>query len=540
VTAPKHQRTLTHLRRLAKSKLGSHPGMLILPHLALRIHGRSPVEYAQRYFRAKVRAAFASPLAADFDFCSEQPTQVRIPSRAHAEVVAAIQDELYHYHLYLSNFLTHPRYGPERQVGFCRGDTLEPVDLRETAPGMFTFRVRGIVVGRRDLLRQIAGPNRDGPAAPASPKPGRGVTRIFILIPTRPDAREVGNTEWYDFTPKRWRRKHPHIPLRPPTPILIWRRPEAPVAGPWYDRFFRTGVVRIALLYGYDSEGHNTTNDARDTWQILTAHPSRRFRPADTGPYGYHGPGFGFSDPTGGHFTNLRLDGMSVFRRGVGEGSGPVRVRYSLGAPLRVGGHEAKAGTVFVEGHAVAAGRTLPSGTIVERDVSVEVRLYNFDKNYHLSSQRLIEQFLSVFQANELILYDGHANYGGGFYIGPQPNDILWAADIGSYRRDFSERYQIFAIGACHAAGYFADLFYNELRPRKSPRNLDIMAAVNETAFDDAVHQSMAVMRFLLQLDTPAADRPATYAQILLRESRPASFQPYIGVFAPRAGGGRL
>ena len=528
---------LARLESIARSRRSSHPGALILPHLALRTKGRSPVPFARAYFLNKIEAAFASPLAADFDFESEQPTTVRVPSRDRDSVVAAIQDELDHYHWYLSNFLTHPRYGPEKQVGFSRGDTLAPVDLREVRPGLFSFRVRGIAVGRRDLLKQIAGSNRSGPKPPDHlPKVTPGWSRIFITIPTRPDAPEVGDTEWYDFTPATWVKHHPTIALRPAIPILLRPRPEQPLLVPNYARLYHAGLVRIAFLFGYDDEGHNTTTDARDCWKVLVAPHAKRFTKATTGRYGYHGPGLGFSDPTNGHFSRLNLDGTTVFQRGPQFGSGPVRVRYTLGEALTVGGRAAPAASVRIDGRVVEAGKTLRAGTTIERDIAVEVRLFNFDKSSRLSAEKLVQQFISVFGNNDVILYDGHANYGGGFYIGKQANDILWASDIGSYRHYFSSEYQVFAIGACHAAGYFADLFYNELHPRKSPRNLDISAAVNETSFADAVHQCLAFVRGLLQL---GASEPPTYPQILLKESRPAEFQSYIGVFGEPARQGR-
>jgi hypothetical protein len=527
---------LARLESIARSRRSSHPGALILPHLALRTRGRSPVTFARAYFRNKIEAAFASPLAADFEFESEQPTTVRVASRDRDSVVAAIQDELDHHHWYLSNFLTHPRYGSERQVGFTRGDTLAPVDLREVKRGVFSFRVRGIAVGRRDLLKQIAGPNRSGPKPPPVSKPPAGWSRIFITIPTKPDAAEVGDTEWYDFNPVTWLKRHPTIPLRPAIPIALRARPEQPLLLPDYARLYHSGLVRIAFLFGYDDEGHNTTRDARDCWKVLVAPHEKRFTKAKTGQYGYHGPGLGFADPTGGHFSRLNLDGTSVFQRGPQFGSGPVRVRYTLREALTVGGRAAPARSVRVDGRIVEPGKTVRAGAVIERDITVEVRLFNFDKSSRQSSERLVQQFVSVFGNNDVILYDGHANYGGGFYIGEQASDILWASDIGSYRHYFSSDYQVFAIGACHAAGYFADLFYNELHPRKSPRNLDISAAVNETSFADAVHQCLAFVRGLLQL---GASEPPTYPEILLKESRPAAFQSYIGVFGEPSRQGR-
>ena len=172
-------------------------------------------------------------------------------------------------------------------------------------------------------------------------------------------------------------------------------------------------------------------------------------------------------------------------------------------------------------------------GTVVTRKLRAEVRLYNLDKSSGgTASKKLIERFVSVFKDNDVVHYDGHANYGGGFFIGDQPNDILWSCDIGAYRRFFRRGYQIFSIGACHAAGYFADLFYNELRPRKSPRNFDILAAINETAFADAVHQSMDFIRAMLQ-DLPwDGTEPPDYDRIVRDMSARNSFRAFIGVFA--------
>lgn len=524
---------LKRLRRLAKSKAGSHPGVMILPHLALRARGRTPVEFASDYFRRKIRAPFTSPLAAQFQFVVEEPTQVRVSSRDRDEVVTAIQDELTHFHLYLSNFLTHPRYGPENQVGFCRGDTLRPVGLQEVRPGLFRFRVRGIIVGRRDLFAVLRGPNTDGPPPAPMPPAPPGTLRVFMCMPTRPDAPDVEDTEWYYFRPSKWQRKHRTNPLRGPIPVLLSPAAAAPPIDPQYDRLYRDGLVRIGVLFGYDAEHHLTTDDARDVWRILTAGTGTQFTARDTGPYGYHGPGLGFSDPTDGHFRRLNFEGTSVFRRDSVSGAGPIRVRYRLvSGALRVGGPATPEGTIFVRGRAVPAGQVIPVGTVVDRAIAAEVRLYNFDKAApDLTAEELIGKFTGVFGSNEILHYDGHANYGGGFYIGEQEDDILWADDIGEYADRFNRRYQVFSIGACHSAGYFADLFYNELHPRKSPRNLDIIAAVNETDFADAVQQAMDLIRTLLQIKQPVRGEPPHYGRILEDMSRPAAFQAYIGVF---------
>jgi hypothetical protein len=525
------------LRRFAIAKAKQGYGPLFLPEHGRSTPGRSPVAYVNEYFRRRVRAPFLSPFARDYYFVTEEPFEVR-ESGDQYDVAFAIESFTADFAYYLSNFLTHPRYGPEKQVGFVRGEALRPYQLREIEPGRYSFRIQGVAVGRKDLFRFIRGKNRAGPPVPARAKPPYLSERIFFVMPTRPDAREVDQTEWYDFAPDKWKRKHPTIPLRDPIPVLFHRsRPHLPLA-PRYDELYRDGVVKIALLFGYDEEGHLTGRDAREIWQILTAPRSRRFGKRDTGPHGYGGPGLGFSDPTGGHFRKLNLEGESVFRRGAKDGAGPVRVRYKLTRALRVG-TDAPAGAVFVGRSAVPEGKVVTSGTTIERLIDAEVRLYNFDKSSKGSSSRkLIEQFVSVFKTNDVVHYDGHANYGGGFFIGDQPNDILWSSDIGDYKRSFSTDYQIFSIGACHAAGYFADLFYNELRPRKSPRNLDIVAAINETAFDDAVHQGLDFVRAMLQ-DVPRRNGdPPDYERIVAAMSDRNAFQAFIGVFATGMRGG--
>jgi hypothetical protein len=531
---PRPNGELQRLKRLARSKLARRPGLLILPHLALRIPRAPQIEYALRYFRAKTCAPFASPYAQEYEFVVETPFEVKVPTRSGPDLVAAVENELSNVALYLSTYLTHPRYGEEQQVGFVRGDTLRPSRLRPLGDGRYGFRVTGLAVGRRDMLSFFRRPNLAGPRPPAELRPPlAGWSRLFFLMPTRPDAREVDRTEWYEFTPSRWARMHPGIPLRPPLPVLIRPRGQVSKVSPQYDKLYRDGTVRIALLFGYDERTHFSAQNAREMLEILTARPGRRFTVSDTGPYGYHGPGLGFSDPTGGNVRRLNFNGTSVFQRNAAAGAGPVAVRYPLVTEkLLVGTPQAPEGSVFVRDRRVRAGVTLHPGTVVTRTVNAEVRLFDFDKAApDQTAEDLVLRFVSVFGDNDLIHYDGHANYGGGFYIGDQPDDILWAEDVGDHSAAFSRDYQIFSIGACHSAGYFADLFYNELRPRKSPRNLDVIAAVNENAFEDSVHVGLELVRALLQHKIPLTQDPPDYTRILTQLARPSSFHAYTGVF---------
>ena len=521
---------LRKLKAITRRRAKKAHGFVIAPHRALKIHETSPVKYARAYFRGVVTAPFSGPLARDYDFETETAFDVKIATHSGIELVDTINDALYDFHQYFSNYLTHPHYGPEKEIGFSRGDTLRPAGLVEVEPGRYRFRIRGIVVGDRSLLRELRGKNLDGPPPPKMAPPAEGWQRVFMCMPTRPDSPQVGDEEWYYFTPRKWRRNHPNIPLRPPIAVRLRPRTERTVVAPKYDLLARDGVLRVAFLFGYDDEGHETAGDAKLVMKILTAPTDRRFTKYEMGDFGYIGPGLGFEDPTDGDFKKLNLDGATVFRRGFGVGAGPVTFTYRLDhAPLYVGGRDAPEGTVFRNGTPVKAGRTGPRGATITRKMAAEVRLFNFDKSSNLSTDELLTQFVSVFEDSDLVLYDGHANYGGGFFVGEQPNDILWADFIGDYVDSFSSEYQIFAIGACHAAGYFADLFYNELSPKKSPRNLDIIAAVNEADFTDAVHQMMALLRGILH-DGGSRATP-DYERILLRMVKPANFQANIGVF---------
>jgi hypothetical protein len=475
------------------------PALLALPALAARTRGRTPVEYTKNYFRGRFSAPFMSPLAVDFDFRLETPLTVAVPSRDRYKVAAAVENRLHDLAQYLSTFLTHPRYGPEKEVGFVRGGTLRPTRLQELKPGRYTFGAMGILIGRPDLFRFVKGKLKDPAAAPVpTPTLQAGWLQFSINMPRSPEAREVGGDEWYDFTPTKWRRRHPTIPILGLT-LRMRHRPAHPLMTPRYHQLYRKATVRIALLFGYDAfySGHGFGRDASAIEKIITGSPLKRVSAKKTGPFGYHGPGLGFE----------KLDGAGEPQS---DGGPLVYVRDAQhGGQIRV---------------------TDPTDRSIHH-INAEIRVYNFDKSSRRSSSRLIEQFVAPFRDNDIIHYDGHANYGGGFYVGNRRNDILWAVDIGGYRDKFNPGYQVFSIGACHSAGYFADLFYNELKPRKSPANLDILAGVNEEAFPDGVHVAVDLIANLLQIDEPVMGRGLDYEQLLIEINKPSSFRSDIGVF---------
>jgi hypothetical protein len=73
--------------------------------------------------------------------------------------------------------------------------------------------------------------------------------------------------------------------------------------------------------------------------------------------------------------------------------------------------------------------------------------------------------------------------------------------------------------------------FYNDLTPRKSPANLDILAGVNEQAFPDGVHVAVDFIANLLQIDEPVFGRGLDYEKLLIEINKPSSFASDIGVF---------
>jgi len=469
--------------------------LLGLPALGARVSGRTPIEYTNNYFGDRLSAPFMCPLALDYKFVLETPLTVRVPSRNRYQVASAVENRLHDLAQYLSTFLTHPRYGPEKEVGFVRGGTLRPIHLKELKSGTYSFEADGILVGRADLYRFVQGKLEDKTAVPVpTPSMKAGWLHFGINMPKSPDAREVAGDEWYDFTPAKWRRRHPTIGILGLT-LRMRPRPERPVITPQYHKLYKSGTVRVALLFGYDEfySGHSFARDARSIEEIITADPKKRFKATKTHPFGYQGPGLGFSKVVGADQSQPLL-----FIRDAQHG-GQIRI-------------------------------TDPTTRSVHR-INAEIRVYNFDKSSHKPSSELVKEFVSPFRDNDVIHYDGHANYGGGFYVGNRSNDILWAVDVGSYRDDFSANYQIFSIGACHSAGYFADLFYNDLKPHKSPQNLDILAGVNEEAFPDGVHIAVDLIANLLQIDEPVVGRGLDYEQLLLEINRPSSFQADIGVF---------
>ena len=483
-------------------------GPLLFPRLAKDIRGRNPVAYTNDYFDHRSWAPFLSPHARDWDLVVDSPLSVRVKSRNRSQVASAVETMIGDLAQYISTFLTHPRYGAQKEVGFARGDTVRPVKLHESAPGVYSFQAKGLAVGQQDLVRWLVGPSKDKQAkSPAKLVSRPGWTTFAINIPANPEGPGVALDEWYDFTPTRWLRRHPKIPLIALS-VRIRPRRERFLIEPNYRELYRTGMVRVGLIFGYDFElaGHGFARDARDITRILTAPTSRRFTTRDSNVFGYHGPGLGFTQVDGSQSGASPGPGRPlVFRRDAGHG-GAIPVRYR--------------------------------GSRRSEKINAEVRVYNFDKASRRSGQELITQFVSAFRDNQIIHYDGHANYGGGFYVGSTNADELWATDIGRYQGSFDPGYQIFSIGACHSAGYFADLFYNELKPRKTPKNLHIVASVNEQAYADAVHTAVDLVANLLQVDDPRKGRALSYEQLLMELNYPSSSSAYIGVFGdPRPRG---
>src|SRR5258708_5144416 len=370
----------TAQRKAWFKKRAGKADLLRLPQLARTVKGRTAIEYTKNYFKGRSLAPFTSPVARDFDFVLNTPLTVVVPSRNRYDVAAAVEARLGDLAQYISNFLTHPRYGPENEVGFIRGDTVRPTTLTETESGHYKFRARGIAVGRPEMLEFLLGLSKDRQAVlPPSSPTSAGWTTISLNMPADPQGPGVTQEEWYDFTPSTWLLNHPRIPLLGLS-VRLRPRSERALVAPQYPRLYRKGLVRIPLLFGYDAfdVGHGFAKDARAIAKIVTSPPNRRFTTKDTGVYGYHGPGLGFSPMV------QAPGGPLVFRPDADHG-GAIAVRYP-GARRRA-------------------------------TIDAQIRIYTFDKASRQSGQQLIAQFVSPFRDSDIIHYDGQAKYAGRMYI---------------------------------------------------------------------------------------------------------------------------
>lgn len=480
--------------------------------------------------------------AREYEFEFDERDTVVCPRCGRVTLHERIHDRLTTYHLYLANYLTHPGYGRERQVGFSRGESFHPVDLREEGSGRYSYRIRGLIDGDRELLTKVPATSRD--CEPDRPEPAPvGRLRFYICIPENPDDPAITSEEWYDYTPAKFRRQHPKLRVRPPLGVVVAPRPEYPPTYPDYEALYRDGRLRIAFVFGFDEDDHNSRDDAIAVWKFLTAAPSERFRKEKGEPRSYEGPGLGFSNPIGNDFRKLNSGGRwTTFARNGREDTVKVPVRYRLRTALTVDGVNVADDEVRLGGRAVSRGARIPAGQVIERAITVEIRLLNFDRRGTQTAEQIRRSFMELFRWAQVIHYDGHANYGGGFLFGRRNDDVLWADELAKYRRYAPPFYQILSVGACHGAGYFADLFYNAFRGRKSTQNLDIIASVNEVEFSDSVDDMMDLLGLVLQIRSapprgpadPEESRPMGWHDFLLRMNDKRHFTAFIGVFGAR------
>lgn len=233
-------------------------------------------------------------------------------------------------------------------------------------------------------------------------------------------------------------------------PLTI--RPEAiaPDAYPDYRRLFEDGVLTISIFYGFDGG-----DEDRPGGEDLAV--ARQFYQAIT----QAAKRLAFSDPVDEHFG--RIKNSTTFTRAilVDEGEGPR---------------------------------------------SVEVRL----KLFYRKSPRVKWHFRQELKNADVVIYDGHSSYGGGFQLSPtlyfaNPEDTE-ALDVEMRREHTPEKYQIYFMNACHTYGYYPDMFF-ELLSSKDTSNLDVVTTINPADFADSVKTDVKMINLLTSL-VPGIRKP--------------------------------
>lgn len=241
---------------------------------------------------------------------------------------------------------------------------------------------------------------------------------------------------------------------------------------PDYKRLFEDGVLTISVFYGYDG-GDGEDPGGND---LVTA---KEFYTAIT----QEARRLNFSDPVDEHFG--RIKNSTVFTR-----------------------------TILVEGR------------------EVEVRL----KLFYRKSPKAKYHFRKELKEADVVIYDGHSSYGGGFGLSSSlyfanPEDTQ-ALDEEMRRENTPEKYQIYYINACHSYGYYPDMFYNILS-KKHPGNLDIITTINAASFADSVKTDVKLVSLLTALvprTTRPEHRPKSWVEIVTSLNAGLSYGALYGV----------
>lgn len=238
-------------------------------------------------------------------------------------------------------------------------------------------------------------------------------------------------------------------------PLSIRPAANAPDAYPDYKRLFEDGVLTISVFYGFDGG-----DEDRPGGEDLVV--ARQFYEAIT----QAAKRLAFSDPVDEHFG--RIKNSTTFTRTIlanqGEGPKPVEVRLKL---------------------------------------------------FYRKSPRVKWHFRQELKHADVVIYDGHSSYGGGFQLSrslyfANPEDTE-ALDVEMRREHTPEKYQIYFMNACHTYGYYPDMFY-ELLSQKDTSNLDVVTTINPADFADSVKTDVKMINLLTAL-VPRIRKPLHHAR---------------------------
>lgn len=294
-----------------------------------------------------------------------------------------------------------------------------------------------------------------------------------FLVPMPADVDGMSEHAWYDFRPQDFDGEVVQVPVSiGPEPL---NRGDV---YPDYRRLFEDGLLTISVFYGYDGGDEDTGEAGGNDLDVAKQFYETITREAHR---------LEFSDPVHEHFGKVR--NSTTFTR-----------------------------TMLVDA--------------VEGSRPVEVRL----KLFYRRSPKVKYHFRKELKEADVVIYDGHSSYGGGFQLSSSlyfanPDDT-GSLDGEMVREKTPDRYQIYFINACHSYGYYPDMFYN-LLSKKDPGNLDIVTTINLASFADSVKTDAKLVNLLTAL-VPRSTRPLhralTWEEIVTSLNAGLSYPALYGV----------
>ena len=292
-----------------------------------------------------------------------------------------------------------------------------------------------------------------------------------FLVPMPVDVDAMSEHAWYDFKPADFGGEIMNIPL-----AISEEKLESGDVYPDYRKLFSDGLLTISIFYGYDGGDADTGEAGGNDLDV-----ARRFYEAIT----QEARRLNFSDPVDEHFGKIKNSTTFTRQMMVDSGDGPK---------------------------------------------PVEVRL----KLFYRKSPKVKYHFRKELKEADVVIYDGHSSYGGGFGLSSSlyfanPDDTA-ALDREMVHERTPDKYQIYFINACHSYGYYPDMFYNILT-RKDPTNLDIVTTINAASFADSVKTDVKLVNLLGALvPRSTLHRPLSWNEIVTSLNAGLSYGALYGV----------